>query len=79
MRVDLLHRGGPDPFTIPDGAERVEDIELCRKARRSARALCAAPDFPVAHDDQRDGVAYLSGIPSMMQDGNAMRALSVQR
>ncbi len=76
MRLSLLKRVGPNPFTPNE--EHGEDHAFCKRVREVGGKMGFASGFPIFHVDPTDGSAYIPGSPAMMMDANGVRMLSLE-
>ena len=81
MRLRLLQKLGPNPFTPPTNENGVytkgEDTVFCDRAIDAGAKLAVGMGMPIIHVDPRDGAGYLPGMPQMYMDGDFARVLEV--
>jgi hypothetical protein len=75
MRLSLLKRIGPKPFTPPPDSDCGEDSAFCERAVSIGASLGVGISMPIVHIDPRDGTAYLPGMPAMLMSGNSVKSL----
>ena len=81
MRLRLLQKLGPDPFTPPTDESGTfvqgEDMAFCDRAIDAGAKLAVGMGMPIVHVDPRDGAGYLPGMPQMYMDGDFARVIEV--